>query len=126
MAAATTAQRVEVTAKEYEVENQVYGVVSARAMGFIEAARKKCGNDDPWTLLRTAAKAAAGDNEVQMHLYTYGRFEFNFHPQELGEFYRERVLYSVQSARRIREISVKASRYWAKVSPGNRGGKLGR
>jgi len=121
MAATTTASRVEAIAKEYEVENRVYGVVSAKAMGLIEAAQKKCGNGDPLTLLRTAAMAATGDNEVLMDLYTYGRFEFDLRPLELGKFYRERVSYPGGSAPRIREICVNAAHYWSRVSSKDRG-----
>ena len=120
MTLAMATQKVAMQSKEYEVGDHVYGVVSAKAMGHIEAARRKCGNGDPWKLLQTVADATKGDDEVLMGLYVYGRFEFDLHPRELGEFYRRRISYTGGSAFLIREICMNAAHYWVKVDPRSR------
>lgn len=104
-------------AKEYKVDDQVYGRVSASSMGIIEAARTLCGADSSWQrLLEEATRLAQGRYEVVIDLYTYGRFELNLQPRELGEFFRTWVPDTYISAREVRGICTNAVRYHKKIN----------
>jgi len=98
-------------AKQYELEDLHYGTVSAEAMGYVEAAQRMCGKDEPQKLLEIASEAARGDDWVLMNLYAYGRFELGFTPEFLGLIIRPKVSDKHLFKSVAQAVCVKARKY---------------
>lgn len=92
MGGMATASKVVAHPKEYRVGDVCYGIVSAQAMRFIEAARTKCGNDKSIELLQIAACEEGVSDENLVCFVVYGRFELDLSPKVLGNFARENGL----------------------------------
>jgi|GEM_PF-4754689 len=112
MAAVLTAPIADAAAKEYWKNGHRIFRVPPEAMGYVEAAREVCGNDDSRRLLEIVTEATWGMHWVRLNLLAYGRFEYNVPPDEIMELFRDPVTGITFTPAEVKNIMLQSGIFW--------------